>query len=595
MPHFRVSSSPKSFWEVAVNYGPDFPYKPHSSNRTSPTESVFSQAQLSRRRSSSASVPALISDADTSEYSEDIDPFAMDLEDESVDDFSATDIVKIEKSPQIMSSESRIIPKRETPLKGEQKEVGDFDVASVLLDLRHHVRLTSANPEPAIPRDDNEPTVVSVETTGNERKSLQSAEKDRVEIIVPPGYDCALNDGKEEIQLQVTNEDQKPEDQGSSYSEHEVCTVISFVFNLLAHSIRIKIDIAKPTSISLDQSETCTNSTEESEAMATLGDEIVSSAPQLSDIGDVIDINEAAPICTEVNVELAAPAILSPLSSPLTCPFSPSAEVEPLSPLSSPATCTTTLPEVPFTSDFPDHKDSALEEKIMSTPTSPIAGPSKLRLPSVERGLSSETIEIPPASLHGVAQTDGRTQTPAAVTVKRKRSRRPSLDTISSTPNRSSSPSTSTNVARPRKKRTKRPTEEPTECHADGKDLTNVENASRACKATNPAARASPAPRAQDQMMIADTQNDDDERVLASARSNMLGFLVQAMALSRASSMPTSTLLKVVLRENAHLVDQRSKDSWLKIVQSVLRSHDVFGRIDREGLVSNYPAPAILA
>ena len=66
----------------------------------------------------------------------------------------------------------------------------------------------------------------------------------------------------------------------------------------------------------------------------------------------------------------------------------------------------------------------------------------------------------------------------------------------------------------------------------------------------------------------------------------MNGFLIQAMALSRASSMPAATLLKVVLRENAHLIEQRSKDSWLAIVQDVLRSHDVFGRIDRDGLVS---------
>ena len=55
--------------------------------------------------------------------------------------------------------------------------------------------------------------------------------------------------------------------------------------------------------------------------------------------------------------------------------------------------------------------------------------------------------------------------------------------------------------------------------------------------------------------------------------------------MSRTSAMPASSLLREILRENPHLKDQRSKENWIVLLESVLSGHHVFGRIDREGLV----------
>lgn len=271
---------------------------------------------------------------------------------------------------------------------------------------------------------------------------------------------------------------------------------------------------------------------------------------------------------------------LSPFSSPLSCPFSPNVDFEPLSPLSSPATCVTSLPEVSAASDSPVPEEPALEEKVQSRQTSPIPGPSKLRLVSVERNITPEVTQIPGPSTK-TTQTEEIVKPEVAKDSKKKRPRRSSLDgqcLSSSLPSRSSSP-----TPRPRKKKVKRSAEDAGECHAEGNESTNVDSSTGTCQA-NPTPRTSPAPRAEDP--IADMQEDEDDSSYASARNEMHGCLIQAMALSRASSMPASTLVKVVLRENAHLIGQRGKDSWLEIIQDVLQSHDIFGRIDRQGLVS---------
>lgn len=72
----------------------------------------------------------------------------------------------------------------------------------------------------------------------------------------------------------------------------------------------------------------------------------------------------------------------------------------------------------------------------------------------------------------------------------------------------------------------------------------------------------------------------------ASVKAEMRGFLIQAMGLSRASSMPASSLLREVLREQPQLAHQRAKDEWLSLIEDTLANApgcEVFGRIDRIG------------
>ena len=147
----HVSSSPKSFWAVAFNYGPGIPFRKRTSCNTSPTDTEFSTDKfLSSRRSSSESAPPLMSDADVSEYSEDID--VLTAEDDSPDAFDPVHdepAIRDEerfgfRHLQAMESEhSHIVaePIKE-PIKGRD---GEMDIASVLLDLSRQVRIAKSD------------------------------------------------------------------------------------------------------------------------------------------------------------------------------------------------------------------------------------------------------------------------------------------------------------------------------------------------------------------------------------------------------------------------------------------------------------------
>ncbi|TDL25995.1 hypothetical protein BD410DRAFT_560374 [Rickenella mellea] len=74
-----------------------------------------------------------------------------------------------------------------------------------------------------------------------------------------------------------------------------------------------------------------------------------------------------------------------------------------------------------------------------------------------------------------------------------------------------------------------------------------------------------------------------EEDADAVAKRDMRGFLIQAMAISRASSMPASSLLREVLREQPQVGAQRTKKAWLVLLSEVLSASEVFGRIEREG------------
>lgn len=64
------------------------------------------------------------------------------------------------------------------------------------------------------------------------------------------------------------------------------------------------------------------------------------------------------------------------------------------------------------------------------------------------------------------------------------------------------------------------------------------------------------------------------------------GFLVETLALSRASAITAPELLRAVLKSQPHLMGERSEKSWLELVRCVLAKVRMFGRIERRGTVS---------
>lgn len=204
-----IASSPKSptfsgrkgFWEVAFNYGPDFPYKA----RPSVQNSNFSREQfITRRRSSSASAPPLVSDADPSDYSEDIDPFHMD--DDITDEENGPGNITI-ASPK---NEMIAVGGRDSHLPhddiAETRALGkllpgEIDVAAVLLDLSRPVRFAPVKteagnieikPKLSVPLDLTQPSSilsdVSAQAEDETRSFIPSSQESPVS---PPPCDVA--------------------------------------------------------------------------------------------------------------------------------------------------------------------------------------------------------------------------------------------------------------------------------------------------------------------------------------------------------------------------------------------------------------------
>ncbi|GJJ06408.1 hypothetical protein Clacol_000599 [Clathrus columnatus] len=64
----------------------------------------------------------------------------------------------------------------------------------------------------------------------------------------------------------------------------------------------------------------------------------------------------------------------------------------------------------------------------------------------------------------------------------------------------------------------------------------------------------------------------------------MTGFLVETLALSRASAITAPELLQIVLKSQPHLKEEHSEDLWLAIVKEILNGVKMFGKIERNGL-----------
>lgn len=80
--------------------------------------------------------------------------------------------------------------------------------------------------------------------------------------------------------------------------------------------------------------------------------------------------------------------------------------------------------------------------------------------------------------------------------------------------------------------------------------------------------------------------NAIDYSVTELATLPMTGFLVETLALSRASAMAAPELLRAVLKSQPHLLEERSEDIWSVLVRRILEEVQMFGRIERRGTVS---------
>jgi hypothetical protein len=77
----------------------------------------------------------------------------------------------------------------------------------------------------------------------------------------------------------------------------------------------------------------------------------------------------------------------------------------------------------------------------------------------------------------------------------------------------------------------------------------------------------------------------------AALHSQICGLLIETMAMSRASSLPVSSLFKLVMQDQPSLKTQRSEREWVEIFDRVLhagevgRGSGVFGKVESSGKV----------
>ena len=80
----------------------------------------------------------------------------------------------------------------------------------------------------------------------------------------------------------------------------------------------------------------------------------------------------------------------------------------------------------------------------------------------------------------------------------------------------------------------------------------------------------------------------------AALHSQICGLLIEMMAMLRASSLPVSSLFKLVMQDQPSLKTQRSEREWVEIFDRVLhagevgRGSGVFGKVESSGKVCSF-------
>ncbi|KAL5507240.1 hypothetical protein ACEPAH_6696 [Sanghuangporus vaninii] len=589
-PKSPTSSGRKGFWEVAFNYGPDFPYKARSCVQTS----NFSREQfITRRRSSSASAPPLVSDADPSDYSEDIDPFHTD--DDVTDGEGAAGDVTIANSRDelvLVGRQDSHLPQNDiAEARNDKLLPGEMDVAAVLLDLSRHPRFTSTEPKAADTAIKPKlPLSLDLEQSPSKvlDVSVQAGEVAHTFISVAPESPIAT-------------------------SSCNVAAAQDFeVFGLDGPEILGQSSHSEPTRLFPGSSEPatgvfandiqdqnsstggdgCPSEVERAQASVDMSsenvvNENVKNTVPLQAINETklntnkeshMDINEER---TDPIVESIFSCVLTPISSPSLAGSELSDLTELLSEPPSPRNDADEL--MGPASDMRHLRESSELDTLSGL--SPAPGPKEPRSGTVDQ---HDTLTERKSGQFEKGAEDGRgrnvhdvitvetEQNELDLQSKKKRAR-----SGSSSGSRSSSPGPSAScskIPKPRKKKSKRAGVRAVSSWCEDEDQSmNSAHRPSLPNTSTPSASASSAPpdlRGDAQFPVAPN---------ADATNEMCGCLIQTMALSRASSMPASSLVREVLRENPHLANQRSKSDWLGVASVVLESNDVFGRIDRVG------------
>ncbi|KAL5523823.1 hypothetical protein ACEPAG_7996 [Sanghuangporus baumii] len=588
-PKSPTSSGRKGFWEVAFNYGPDFPYKA----RPCVQASNFSQEQfMTRRRSSSASAPPLVSDADPSDYSEDIDPFHTD--DDITDGEGAARDVTIANSRDelvLVGRQDSHLPHNDlTEARNNDKLLpGEMDVAAVLLDLSRQPRFASieSKAEDAAIKPDL-PLSIDLVRPPSKDVSAQVSEEAHTLISVAP---------ESPITVSSCNVAAIQDFEVSSLGEHEILGQSSHsettklfpefsehATGVFANDVRDQNgstgEDGCPSEVEREQvnvdmsSENVVNEMVENTVSSRSINE--SKLTTNKESGMIVNEERMDPI-----VESIFSCALTPISSPSLAGSELSDLTELLSEPSSPRSDVDRLMGPP--NDMRHLRESSELDALSGLSAAP--GPTEPRSGTVDQHdtltkLKSGQFEKGAKNGRGRNVHDVKTVQPGQNELDLKKRARSG----SSSGSRSSSPGPSAScsvVPKPRRKKSKRVGDGAMSslCEDEDQSMNSVHRPSLPNTSTLPA-RAPSAPldlQGDAQLPIAPKNDDDD------ATTEMCGCLIQTMALSRASSMPASSLVREVLRENPHLANQRSKSDWLDVASVVLESNDVFGRIDRMG------------
>ncbi|KAL5528386.1 hypothetical protein ACEPAF_7522 [Sanghuangporus sanghuang] len=592
-PKSPTSSGRKGFWEVAFNYGPDFPYKARPCVQTS----NFSREQfITRRRSSSASAPPLVSDADPSDYSEDIDPFHTD--DDITDGEGAAGNVTIANSRDelvLVGRQDSHLPHNDiTEARNNDKLLpGEMDVAAVLLDLSRQPRFTS--------------TESKTEDTAIKPKLPLS-----LDSVQPPSKDLDVSVQTGEVAH--TSISVAPESPVAASSCNVAATQDFEVFRLDGHEIIGQSSHSEPTRLFPGSSEPatdvfasdqdqngstgedgCPSEVERAQACVDMSSENVVTKnventvpPQAINVSKLTTNKESYMIVNEERMDPIVESIFSCVLTPISSPSLAGSELSDLTELlSEPPSPRNDVVDglMGPASDMRHLRESSELDTLYGLSSAP--GPKGPRSGTVDQH-DALTERKSGRFEKGVKDGRGRNvhdvktveteQNELDLQSKKKRAR-----SGSSSGSRSSSPGPSAScsvIPKPQKK-SKRAGDRTVSSWCEDEDQSmNSAHRPSLPNTSTPSASASSAPpdlRGDAQLPVA-PKNDD-----ADATNEMCGCLIQTMALSRASSMPASSLVREVLRENPHLANQRSKSDWFGVASVVLESNDVFGRIDRVG------------
>ncbi|KLO18328.1 hypothetical protein SCHPADRAFT_120580 [Schizopora paradoxa] len=644
-PSSPIASSPRSFWHVALNDGPGVPRrKPtfkqysHVAPSLSPTDSAFSRDDLcdffpsmkDRRRSSSESAPTLVSDVDPSEFSDDVDMIEDYSNQHSEDPFAnvhAEPIVQMgypdPSSTQANDSSAPIYSSHHRHIS-ESKDVtclsSDYDIATALLDLRRQVRISSkASSTPLNSLSTTFPST-SPEFTGPPIQRNAISHSSSHSLPTPlSSMNEESDEGFEAVLKTKPSSETKQVGDDIALSSVSVTQVVEVVraAQVVADEI-VELPMAAPevsSSCSSDQLDTgelafselfrtpCADVHAKSEIESPADSPDISTAiDRVEDVSSCV-FSESSEVCSD-HVKL--------LESASSADAERSDNDAPANDQPQGAQCATSIVDdvcrvagsstVSYPVQSQDHEE-VISEALASNSAVGLPSSTAPSTTTIEEDISYPqlpllAIEDRSSDIVDASGRKGKQRVKddenSEQCQSKKRRRRPTTTVLSESlvmNSRSTSPSLSdTSSLSPLSEdeeviRERQPAKKRRRKEGRSKSLavsTGSKGRGTAPLHTSTTGQAESEPSTSSLISHSETSLID-----ASVKAEMRGFLIQAMGLSRASSMPASSLLREVLREQPQLAHQRTKAECLSLIEDTLANAPgctVFGRIDRSGM-----------